>query len=72
MLVCHAPPYGTALDQVHKGLHAGSHSVREFVEQHQPVHFFCGHIHEAEGVAIQMGHTQARNVGKAGYLLELD
>ena len=72
VLICHAPPYDTALDQVHPGLHAGSHSVREFIEMHQPEYFFCGHIHEAEGVAIEMGRTHARNVGKAGYLLELD
>ena len=72
VLVCHAPPYGTALDQARKGLHAGSRAVREFIEKYQPEHFFCGHIHEAEGVEIAMGKTRARNVGKAGHLLELD
>ena len=71
VLVCHAPPYGTALDQVRPGLHAGSRSVREFIEKHQPAWFFCGHIHEAEGVSIEMGATRAINVGKRGYLLEL-
>jgi Icc-related predicted phosphoesterase len=72
VLICHAPPHGTALDQVRPGLHAGSKSVREFIEAHQPEYFFCGHIHEAEGVAIDMGRTRARNVGKQGYLLELN
>ena len=72
VLVCHAPPYGTKLDQVRPGLHAGSKSVREFIEKYQPEHFFCGHIHEAEGVEIAMGRTRAKNVGKAGHLLELD
>ena len=72
VLVCHAPPFGTALDRIRPGLHAGSRPVREFIEKYQPEYFFCGHIHEAEGVSIQMGHTCARNVGKAGYLLELD
>jgi Icc-related predicted phosphoesterase len=72
VLVCHAPPYDTALDQIRPGLHAGSRSVREFIDKHQPEHFFCGHIHEAEGVAIEMGRTRAKNVGKAGHLLELD
>jgi uncharacterized protein len=70
-LICHAPPYDTALDRIRDGLHAGSHAVRAFIEAHQPAHFFCGHIHEAEGVAIQMGSTPARNVGKRGYVLEL-
>lgn len=70
VLICHAPPLDTALDRIHAGLHGGSRAVREFIEQHQPAHFFCGHIHEAEGVVIQMGATRAQNVGKRGYLLE--
>jgi len=71
VLVCHAPPFGTPLDRIREGLHAGSTAVRDFLQQHQPAYFFCGHIHEAEGVSTQIGKTQARNVGKAGYMLEL-
>jgi hypothetical protein len=72
VLVCHAPPYDTALDRIRPGLHAGSRSVREFIDQYRPEYFFCGHIHEAGGVTIRMGRTRAMNVGKAGHLLELD
>ena len=72
VLVCHAPPYGTALDLVKPGLHAGSTAVGDFIERSQPAHFFCGHIHEAEGVSIEIGRTRARNVGKKAYLLELE
>jgi len=72
VLVCHAPPYGTTLDRIRPGLHAGSRSVRDFIEKQQPAYFFCGHIHEAEGVVEQIGPTRAQNVGKAGYLLELE
>ncbi len=71
VLVCHAPPYDTELDRIHAGLHGGSKAVREFIEKYQPRDFFCGHIHEAEGAAIQMGATRARNVGKRGFLLEI-
>jgi len=70
ILICHAPPFDTALDRIHEGLHGGSRAVREFIESHQPRDFFCGHIHEAEGVVIQMGATRAQNVGKKGFLLE--
>lgn len=70
ILICHAPPLNTPLDRIHEGLHAGSQAVRDFIERHQPRHFFCGHIHEAEGVVIQLGATRAQNVGKQGYLLE--
>lgn len=71
VLICHAPPLDTALDRIRDGLHGGSRAVREFIEKYQPAHFFCGHIHEAEGVVIQMGATRAMNVGKKGYLLEI-
>jgi Icc-related predicted phosphoesterase len=70
VLICHAPPLNTPLDRIREGLHAGSLAVREFIEKHQPEYFFCGHIHEAEGVAVQIGTTLAQNVGKKGYLLE--
>jgi Icc-related predicted phosphoesterase len=72
VLICHAPPLDTPLDRVRDGLHAGSQAVREFVDRYQPEYFFCGHIHEAEGVTIEMGKTKATNVGKRGYLLELN
>ena len=72
VMICHSPPQGTDLDRIRPGLHAGSKSVRGFIEQHQPGYFFCGHIHEAEGVEIRMGETLAVNVGKRGYMLELD
>jgi Icc-related predicted phosphoesterase len=72
VLVCHAPPRDTALDEIRPGLHAGSTAVRDFITRVQPAHFFCGHIHEAEGKAIEMGRTKARNVGKKANLLELD
>jgi len=72
VLICHAPPYGGPLDRIRAGLHAGSRAVAEFIENHQPEHFFCGHIHEAQGVTTTMGATRAMNVGKLGHLLELD
>jgi Icc-related predicted phosphoesterase len=72
VLVCHAPPYGTPLDQIRPGLHAGSSAVRDFISEHQPAYFFCGHIHEAQGATCELGATRARNAGKQAYLLELE
>ncbi|HWZ32654.1 MAG TPA: metallophosphoesterase [Bryobacteraceae bacterium] len=71
VLICHAPPLNSKLDRIREELHAGSSAVREFIEKHQPRDFFCGHIHEAEGVVEKFGSTRAQNVGKRGYLLEL-
>jgi Icc-related predicted phosphoesterase len=72
VLVCHAPPFGTALDRIRPGLHGGSTAVKQFIETYQPEHFICGHIHEASGTTVQIGSTRATNAGKKGYLLELD
>ena len=71
VMICHCPPLGTALDRIREGVHAGSRSIREFLERYQPEYFLCGHIHEAEGAGVRLGRTQAINVGKRGYLLEL-
>ena len=71
VLVCHAPPHETKLDQLGNGGHAGSRAVREFIDRHQPGYFFCGHIHEAAGVTVELGATRGANVGKQGYMLEI-
>jgi uncharacterized protein len=70
--ICHVPPYGTMLDRITNLKHAGSKSMRDFVRREQPRFFFCGHIHEAAGAQDKLGDTSAMNVGKKGYLLDLD
>jgi Icc-related predicted phosphoesterase len=70
--VCHAPPYGAMLDRITNLRHAGSKAVREFLRREQPRFFFCGHIHEAAGAQDKLGETSAMNLGKKGYLLDLD
>jgi uncharacterized protein len=70
--ICHAPPHGTMLDRITNLRHAGSRSMREFLQREQPRFFFCGHIHEAAGAQEKLGATSAMNVGKKGYLLDLD
>lgn len=70
--ICHVPPFGTMLDRITNLRHAGSKSMREFLRREQPRFFFCGHIHEAAGAQEKLGETSAMNVGKKGYLLDLD
>ncbi|MBI1896079.1 MAG: metallophosphoesterase [Acidobacteria bacterium] len=72
VLICHSPPYGTALDQIRPGVHAGSKSVLDFIRAQKPRYFFCGHVHEAAGVHAEIGATKGVNVGRRGYLLKLD
>ncbi|MBM3795982.1 MAG: hypothetical protein FJW31_18425 [Acidobacteria bacterium] len=72
VLVCHCPPKSTPLDRAGEGRHFGSTAIADFIAAAQPRFFFCGHIHEAEGVTAQLGTgTTGVNVGKPGYLLDL-
>jgi Icc-related predicted phosphoesterase len=70
-LVVHFPPQGTELDQVSRGRHAGSPTLRTWVERVQPPYLFCGHIHECAGQQDTLGVTHCFNVGKQGYTLEV-
>lgn len=70
-LVVHFPPQGTRLDEFAAGKHAGSPSLREWVDRVQPLYLFCGHIHECAGRSDSLGSTQAFNVGKKGYTVEV-
>jgi Icc-related predicted phosphoesterase len=70
--IFHAPPYGTMLDRIVNLKHGGSKAVREFLQREKPRYFFCGHIHEAAGAQEKLGETSAMNVGRKGYLLDLE
>ncbi len=70
-LVVHFPPQGTKLDEFAPGKHAGSPTLRDWVERAQPAYLFCGHIHETSGRSDLIGATQCLNVGKQGYTLEI-
>jgi Icc-related predicted phosphoesterase len=70
--ICHVPPHGTMLDRITNLRHAGSTAMRDFVRREQPRFFFCGHIHEAGGAQEKLGETSAMNVGRKGYLLDLE
>jgi Icc-related predicted phosphoesterase len=62
ILVSHQPPYNTINDCVANGKHVGSISVRSFIEEHQPLVCFTGHIHEGIGID-RINDTQIINPG---------
>ncbi len=79
VLLCHAPPHGTAIDLTHGGQHVGSATIRALAERHHGV-LVCGHIHEAPGM-VRLGDCLCMNVGglgapfgrtRVGYLRGLD
>ena len=70
VLLCHAPPYGTTLDLV-AGEHAGSKSVRSFIETFGPRACVCGHLHESAGMRDRIGRCVVINPGWHGMTFEL-
>ena len=62
ILVCHQPPINTLNDRLYDGRQVGSKSVRAYIEEHQPLICFTGHIHEAVGIDT-IGITQICNPG---------
>jgi Icc-related predicted phosphoesterase len=70
-LVVHFPPRDTKLDEFCEGQHAGSPTLRAWVEHEKPLYLFCGHIHETAGMTDRLGSTPCVNVGKEGYTIEV-
>lgn len=50
VFVSHQPAFGTKLDSVGNGKHAGSESIRNFIEDTEPLLAISGHIHDAAGI----------------------
>ncbi|RKX70657.1 hypothetical protein DRP53_04180 [candidate division WOR-3 bacterium] len=71
VLISHAPPYNTTVDLTHSRTHAGSRSVRDFIEEVEPELVICGHIHEAKG-EDRIGKTRIINPGPGeGIVVEI-
>jgi len=62
VVVSHAPPRDTSVDLAFSRVHAGSVSLRAFIEERKPSVVFCGHIHEARGID-HLGDTLVVNPG---------
>jgi len=62
VVVSHFPPLNTRVDLSFSNVHAGSVSLRRFIEQKKPHVVFCGHIHEARGID-HLGETLLVNPG---------
>jgi Icc-related predicted phosphoesterase len=71
VLVVHSPPIDT-VDHDDSGKIRGSQSIRDVVEQKQPVLVVCGHIHSDWGKQVQLGPSRVVNAGPAGVTIEVD
>ena len=62
VVVTHQPAWGTAMDAVAPGRHAGSRAIREFIEHTNAKLAVSGHIHEIIGTGY-LGSTTLVNPG---------
>lgn len=71
--VMHTPPLGTNLDVLRNGRHAGSRSVRAFIEEQTPPLTLHGHIHESHHITKELvdriGSTICINAGQTEDIL---
>ena len=65
IMISHQPPINTLNDTISSGAHVGSETVREFIENIEPLVCFTGHIHEAPGID-EIGVTKIVNPGPLG------
>jgi len=68
----HAPPRDTATDKLAEDWHAGSISLRAFIEEFQPMYVLHGHFHETFGQEDMVGDTVIINSGPSGKIIELE
>jgi len=70
ILVTHAPPYKTKLDQMGR-MDVGAEPIRKFIEAVQPDFAISGHIHENAGRKDEIGKTVLINPGPKGVVIEV-
>ncbi len=76
VFLSHAPPHGTALDNVgekqEEEWHVGSKTLAKLVAKHQPRVVLSGHIHECFHATDWLGESFLANPGPNGTLYDLD
>ena len=84
IFVCHAPPFGTALDTMWNGIHVGSRAVLQWIEKWgadgRLLASFHGHIHESSSasgkIVDYINGVPSFNSGQAelfqSYVFDLD
>jgi Icc-related predicted phosphoesterase len=71
ILVTHAPPHKTKLDEMREGYHVGNKSIREFIEKAKPSVAVSGHIHETFEKVDKIGETVIVNPGPGGAIIDI-
>ncbi|MFC1801362.1 metallophosphoesterase [Nanoarchaeota archaeon] len=70
ILVVHAPPHGTKLDEI-DGKSVGNEDIRKGIERLVPKLVICGHLHENADKIDSIGKTKVVNPGYEGMVIEI-
>lgn len=71
ILVTHAPPHSTAIDDMGQGWHVGCKNYKDFIITVQPIIAVSGHIHETFEMEEQLGNTLIFNPGPKGKIINI-
>jgi len=72
IIMSHAPPYETTLDEVEEEWHVGNESLRRLIMRRRPMLVLCGHIHQCFHAHDTIGKTTCINPGPDGEIIEVD
>ncbi len=71
ILLTHAPPHNTALDNLH-GEHCGNKSITEFIKNNKGVVLaLSGHFHETAGKEDHVSNARLLNPGPYGKIINI-
>lgn len=71
ILVTHAPPFETCLDETQPGVFVGNESIKQFIVKNKPLIAVSGHIHETAGMVCNLNDVVLINPGPEGVVVEL-
>jgi uncharacterized protein len=71
ILVTHAPPFETCLDEVQDGVHVGNDSIKRFILKNRPLVAVSGHIHETSSLVCDLEGVVLINPGPEGVIIEI-
>jgi Icc-related predicted phosphoesterase len=71
IVLSHAPPYGTTLDEVEQGWHVGNESLSDLIRRRKPLLVLCGHIHQCFHRRDTLLGTTIINPGPDGEIIEV-
>jgi Icc-related predicted phosphoesterase len=72
IVLCHAPPYGTAADDMEDEWHVGNESLTDLIKRRKPMLVLCGHIHETFHAHDEVAGTVVINPGPDGEIIEVE